>query len=73
MIQRLVRAAAPLLLALSFIGPVRAQDTGEPPPAQSAATGEPEKGKSNPGPSMVLAFLCTILILFIICRPARKF
>jgi hypothetical protein len=69
MIKRLIRATAPLLIVLAFAAPVVAQAPAEPPAAPASP---PEKASPNSVPSMVIAFLCTVLILFIICRPPRK-
>jgi hypothetical protein len=71
MINRLLRAAAALLIFLALTAPVTAQAPAEPgaslsPPAPT------EKPGPNPVPGLTIAFVCTVLILFIICRPARK-
>ena len=70
MIKRLIRVAAPLLVVFALAAPVVAQaptEGGASPPSAPA-----EKPGPNPVPGLTIAFVCTVLILFIICRPARK-
>jgi hypothetical protein len=40
--------------------------------AQDEAPAPASSGHPGPGPSFVMAFICTVLILFIICKPVRK-
>jgi hypothetical protein len=72
MFKRLLRAAVALVVFLALTAPVAAQA----PPAEPAASLSPpaaaEKPGPNPVPALTIAFVCTVLILFIICRPARK-
>ncbi len=75
MIHRLIRAAAPLLVGLAFALPASAQlppppDKVESAPSQPAAPEKPERPTTVPG--MVAAFVSTVLVLLIVCKPARK-
>jgi hypothetical protein len=73
MMKRLFRIA-PILLALAFASPGVAQTPPAPPDTspQTPVEAPPEKTSPNPVPAFVVVFLSTLLILFIICRPARK-
>lgn len=73
MIRRLLRAAAVLLLVLASGAPVLAQPPTESAAAPVTAPTAPDRtDRPTSAPGLVLAFLTTILVLFIICKPARK-
>jgi hypothetical protein len=72
MIKRLIRAAAVVFLILALTSPVTAQAPAEPAASLSPPTAPAEKPSPNPVPALTIAFVCTVLILFIVCRPARK-
>jgi hypothetical protein len=71
MMKHLVRAVAILLLAIACALPASAQapDSG-PTLTPPTAPEKPERPLSAPG--LVLTFLSTLLVLFIICKPSRK-
>jgi hypothetical protein len=67
MLKRLARSAAAVLLSLVYSAVALAQNTDD-----STGSGTPTSGHPGPGPSFVMVFICTVLILFIICKPVRK-
>ena len=71
MMKHLARTVALILLCLALAMPSAAQSPESPAsPSSTAAPEKPERPISAPG--MVAAFLSTLLIMFIICKPARK-
>jgi hypothetical protein len=72
MMKRVVRVVAALLLTLGFVWSASAQAPAEPGASLSSPAAPAEKSAPNSAPSMVVVFLSTILILFIVCKPARK-
>jgi hypothetical protein len=62
---------APLLLAgLLWLPAARAQPPGSPGQPAPAAAGEAER--SPPALQYAVAFLCSIVVLLIVCMPSRK-
>jgi hypothetical protein len=72
MIKHLVRGVAILLLAIACALPAAAQTPPDPAATLTPPTAaeKPERPLSAPG--LVLTFLSTVLVLFIICKPSRK-
>jgi hypothetical protein len=69
--QRLIVAAGSVLLLLTLARPIQGQLPG--PVDETPAPSAPSKpDRSNVVPQYVVVFLSTALILFIICKPARK-
>jgi hypothetical protein len=75
MFQRLIRGIGILALALLLTAPIQAQPPTQPAADPGASLSPPSQEKpAHPtsAPGLVLTFLSTLLILFIICKPPRK-
>jgi hypothetical protein len=70
--KHLARTVALLLLAIAFAMPAAAQSPAEPTASLSSPTAPDKPERPIAAPGMVAAFLSTLLIMFIICKPARK-
>jgi hypothetical protein len=67
MLRRLARSATAVLLSLAYATVALAQNADD-----TSASGTTSSGHPGPGPSYVMVFICTVLILFIVCKPVRK-
>jgi hypothetical protein len=71
MFKRFARSALALILALVFATVAVAQN----PEISGASSDTPSTTPSsqpNAGASLAIVFVCTVLILFIICKPVRR-
>ncbi len=70
MLQRLLRPALALSLWLVFATLAFAQN----PEISGGASTDTTSSSSGPGAgaSLAIVFVCTVIILFIICKPARR-
>jgi hypothetical protein len=70
MITALLRWFAPLLVAAACLLPVSAQT---PPMQPTPAPGNPEATeRTAPVLQTAVAFICTIIVMVILCKPSRK-
>jgi hypothetical protein len=70
--KRLALAAASLVVGLVLASPAPAQPGSENAVTQQPAAAPEKPERPNATPPLVVAFVSTVLVLFVVCKPARK-